>query len=234
MSFRKPTACSTCLSAGQPCIVWLAFFHGCLLCKFRCQRCSLSPQVGKKKALSDKALCWWLTVIHHIRALLALQTPQGAIEVLPDYSGVTATGVPTDKLDSFRQRMSQPEINKQCKLLTATADSIWPHFYGMPYAYLIELDMNNKRPLAPLWPKLPKMSKVIVVAKRIYTDGKNGLLPRLWAAQFHDGYNISKRSYIRYKNGKADDPFEDKRKVKKGKKSSSLAPSETESDESQC
>ena len=184
--------------------------------------------------MEDKSLGWWLTAIHHIRAVLALDSKDGAIEVLPDYTGVTVNGNQVPHLDSFRQRMGKDEVEKQYYLFMNNVDIFFPNFYVMPHALLIDLNQKNKRPVAPRWPLTPDPRKAMENAKRIYIKGNNGILPRLWAIHCADGWNVSVRSYNRNLRGAASDPHEEKKtrgEDKTKKKFSSRAPSETESNE---
>ena len=192
--------------------------------------CSLSPQV-EGKSITKKGLCWWIGYIHHVSAILDLDTKHGPITVLPDYTGVELTELP-----NFAQRaISQARIKNMtptiavrwAELQELTQNEIrWP-FYGVPHAKLISL--GTSRPTASLWPRLGVRADVLTRGLKNLRDGQCGHLTRLFASGVEDGFKYKKRT-ARAKSVSQPAPKEGKGR-KRAKDSLTSAPSYTDTDE---
>ena len=180
--------------------------------------------------MTKKMLCWWIGFIHHVSAILDLDTGHGPISVLPDYTDVTLGDLP----DFARRSVSQARIknmrpsidDRWAKLEEETKDTeLWP-FYSIPHAKLIAL--KNSRPVAPLFPRLGVRDDVLARGLKNLADGERGHLTRLFASGVEDGFTTKRVS--RGQGGEKKSP---KKRTgrKKAKDSLTSAPSHTEPDE---
>ncbi|KAK7676825.1 hypothetical protein QCA50_020231 [Cerrena zonata] len=182
----SPVACRNCVSAQQPCIVALAYFHGCVLCKTRSQGCSLCPKVGKGN-MKDAGWCRFITIIHHAAAVLGLESEKGPIEVLPDYTGVVLPPFPKRLAPLLKRTLSAEKIQEIWKdALSFIKD---PNYYAVPHSMLKAL--KDDRPTRARWPKLGPNQEVRRRLTVIYANIKTGLLPRIWATDYHDGFRLT-------------------------------------------
>lgn len=214
--------------------MYFARFPGCYLCKVRRSGCSLSPQVDGK-GLTKKSLCWWIGFIHHVSAILDLDTEHGPISVLPSYSDVEFIEVP----DFAKRVISQARVPKTQLSVEARWEELqeltqnqeeWP-FYGVPHQKLLLLDTS--RPVASLWPQLGVRADVLTRGLKNLRDGQAGHLTRLFASGVEDGFQWKRRG-----RGASSIPNQGTAKKgpghKKAKGSLTSAPSHTDSDEGMC
>ena len=180
------------MRSGSPCVIFLKSFSGCYDCKRRSVYCSLGAGVHGKGP-SNKALAWWITLIHHICSVLDLDTVQGPISVLPDYANVELSddNMPSWAVRAFhkiRKRMGEKVRDSRWVELQASIIPTWT-FYAMPHSLLASL--GEARPVRSFWPR-PGSDHDDVIQRgiSILARGRDGTLPRLWASQAKvDGYN---------------------------------------------
>ena len=182
--------------------------------------------------MTKKGLCWWVAYTHHVAAILALDTKDGPITILPDYTGVSVTEVPDfvkRAVDQARTTWEHKVIIERWTQLQALAKDkiLWP-FYAIPHAKLIALE--GFRPCDSLWPRLGVRDDVLRRGVKNLREGKAGLLTRLFAADFTDGFTYTKRD-SRAQSAVRQGPVKRGKANAKARRSSSSAPSHTETDE---
>ena len=162
--------------------------------------CSLAVAINGK-GFDNKALAWWITILHHICSVLELGTSEGPISVLPNYADVSlnASNMPSWASHAFnmiRRPMSKEVIKRRWTYLQAS----WIptlKFYAMPHSLLSS--MGDERPLRPYWPN-PGENELDVIQRgiTILTQGQAGTLPRIWASYAKvDGYNFSPKEDVK-------------------------------------
>ena len=222
----QPAACDGCVRNGSPCVVSLKSFMGCYSCKSRSVYCSLAAGINGK-GFDNKALAWWITLLHHICSVLELGTAEGPVSILPNYAEVDldANSMPnwaSRAFNKIRKSMSKEEVAKRWNELCT---SIIPHwnFYTMPHSILASL--CDRRPTRPFWPcPGPDEEDVIQRGIIILARGRDGTLPRVWASGAKvDGYNFSPREDARETKAKAKDT-KHKRKDNKVASDSQMGP----------
>lgn len=183
----QPVACTCCQAAGTPCVVNLGRFHGCYNCKARSQGCSLCPQVGDVQLTGP--WCWWLTLIHHVCALLELESQEGPIYVLPNYRHVEFPPFEKDVVKFVRQPPKGDRYGAMWKQVQKEAKT-WT-FYAYPHEKLIT--RTGARPERDFWPHFANQRETIKRAVGIIERGRAGLLPRPWALGCEDGFSTVRR-----------------------------------------
>ena len=182
--------------------------------------------------MTKKALCWWIGYIHHVSAILDLDTEHGPISVLPDYTDVNFIELPDFALRAINQARTTADPKAistrwtQLQELTKN-NKLWT-FYGIPHAKLIALE--NMRPAAALWPRLGVRGAVLRRGIRNLEEGKAGVLTRLFASNYPDGFTYTKRD-SRTQSAVKESTAKKGRAKKALKGGSSSAPSLTETDE---
>ena len=162
--------------------------------------CSLAAGINGK-GFDNKALAWWITLLHHICSVLELGTLEGCISVLPNYADVTLknSNMPswaTLAYNRIRKSMSREEIGRRWAYLQKSVIPTW-HFYAMPHSYLSSL--GDERPSRPYWPTPGEREQdVLNRCITILTQGKSGTLPRSWVSRAKvDGYDFSPKEDAR-------------------------------------
>ena len=184
------------MRSGSPCIIFLKAFVGCYSCKDRGVYCSLGAAINKQ-GFRNKALAWWITLLHHICAILELGTSEGCLSILPNYADLEleAEKMPEWAVNAYtkiRKVMSKVGVKKRWAELQQSVAPTWK-FYAMPHSLLSSL--RKKRPTRPYWPCPGEREQdVIERGITILTQGRNGTLPRIWASRAEvDGYKFSSK-----------------------------------------
>ena len=189
------------MRSGSPCVIRLKSFVGCYACKKRSVYCSLGAGINKKGFKKNKALAWWITLLHHICSVLELGTPEGCISVLPDYAGIDlkASKIPKWAINAFntiRKPLGKDEVKQRWKDIETSLAATWK-FYSMPHSLLSSL--RKERPKRPYWPCPGEREKdVIDRGIAILKQGRDGTLPRTWVSHaLVDGYEFSSKDAAR-------------------------------------
>ena len=158
--------------------------------------CSLGAGINKK-GFDNKALAWWITLLHHICSVLELGTLDGCTSVLPDYAEVDLekSKMPEWAVQAFntiRKSLSKEQVAERWKEIQQSVAPTWT-FYSMPHSLLSSL--RKQRPTRPYWPTPGEREQdVIARGVAILRQGRDGTLPRTWASRaLVDGYKFSSR-----------------------------------------
>ena len=188
------------MHSGSPCIIFLKAFVGCYSCKDRGVYCSLGAAINKQ-GFRNKALAWWITLLHHICAILELGTSEGCLSILPNYADLEleAEKMPEWAVNAYtkiRKVMSKVGVKKRWAELQQSVAPTWK-FYAMPHSLLSSL--RKKRPTRPYWPCPGEREKdVIDRGIAILKQGRDGTLPRTWVSRaLVDGYEFSSKDAAR-------------------------------------
>lgn len=106
--------------------------------------------------------------------------------MLPSYDGITFPPFLKELTKDFRISLSTKEIKDNWEAIMANPPET---YFSLPHAKLAKMNKEGKRPVRARWPLLGEdPEEVTLDLYNVYSDAKTGVLPRLWAVGYDDGW----------------------------------------------
>ena len=126
--------------------------------------------------------CWYLTLYHHVAALIELEQRSGPVSVLPLYDNVILSGeLPNGSKESRALRRTLPK-EMESELWIQAMKIPASQYYGLPYKAQLCMQASSQPSAArALWPYIGTTKEITDAVVRIYGSIAMGTLRRSWA-----------------------------------------------------